>query len=87
MASFLLRRHLFSAELWTPRQVDAMSSEGERRHIANLICGFIAKIDFKRDLEQQLNIFVDCRAAFPNMELVKDRYVTLRVQIKNRKEE
>ena len=59
--------HLFIVDLLTAR---------ERRHIGNLISGgLIGKVDFKRDLEQQLNIYVECRAAFPNLEIVKDRLV------------
>merc|ERR1711924_392967 len=55
--------------------VDSLSEAGERRHISNLICGFVEKIDFGQDLEQQLNVFVDCRGAFANLDSVKDRLV------------
>ena len=50
--------------------IDNLSPEGEARHISLLICGFISKIDFGRDLEQALNLYVDCRAAFANLDLV-----------------
>lgn len=53
--------------------IDAMSAEGERKNITVLICSFIGKIDFKKDLEQQLNLFVECRAAFPNLDDVQAR--------------
>jgi hypothetical protein len=56
--------------------VDAMTAEGERRHIGALIVsGLIMKVDFRRDLEQQLNIFNDCRGAFFNLQVVIDRLV------------
>ena len=55
--------------------LDSLSPDGERKHIANLICGFIGKIDFKKDLEGQLNIMVEARAAFPNLDVVKDRLI------------
>jgi len=55
--------------------VDDLSADGEQRYIAGLICGFIERIDFRRDLEQQLNIYVECRAAFPNLDPVKTRLV------------
>jgi hypothetical protein len=55
--------------------IDSLSIEDERRQISDLICGFIERVDFGRDLEQQLSVLVDCRAAFPNLELVKDRLV------------
>lgn len=55
--------------------IDSLSPEGEQRHVASLICGFIHKIDFGRDLEQQLNVYVECRAAFCNLDLVKDKLI------------
>eukprot|EP00937_MAST-01D_sp_MAST-1D-sp2_P005489 g5489.t1 len=55
--------------------VDSLSEAGERRHVARLLAGFIEKIDFGADLEQQLNTYVDCRAAFSNLDSVKDRLV------------
>lgn len=55
--------------------IDSLSPEGEQRHISSLISGFIAKVDFGKDLEQQLNIYVECRAAFANLDAVKDRLI------------
>ena len=55
--------------------LDSLSVDDERRQISNLLCRFIALIDFKNNLEQQLNVLVDCRAAFPNLDSVKDRLV------------
>lgn len=56
--------------------IDSLSPEGEQRHVASLISGFIHKIDFGRDLEQQLNVYVECRAAFSNLDAVKDKLIT-----------
>jgi len=55
--------------------IDALSADGERRRIASLVCSFVGKIDFRKDLEQQLNLYVDCRAAFPNLDQVQELLV------------
>jgi len=55
--------------------IDAMSSAGERRLISGLVCSFVGLVDFKKDLEQHLNLLVECRAAFPNLDSVVDLLV------------
>jgi hypothetical protein len=55
--------------------VDLLSPEGERRQIAAQLVRFIDRIDFGKDLEQQLNIFVECRAIFCNLDLVSERLI------------
>lgn len=55
--------------------VDLLSSDGDRKHIAGLLCSFIEKIDYGKDLEQQLNVMVECRAIFCNLDLIKDKLV------------
>jgi hypothetical protein len=52
-----------------------ITAAGEQRHIASLIGYFIEKIDFGRDLEQQLNTYVECRAIFCNLDEVKDKLI------------
>ena len=61
--------------------VDHMSADGDRRQISNSINGFIDKIDFGRDLEQQLNTYVECRAVFSNLDLVQDKLVSCVVRL------
>lgn len=56
--------------------IDSLSPIGERKQIALLLNGFIEKIDFGRDLEQQLNSYVECRAIFSNLDEIKDRLIT-----------
>ena len=55
--------------------LDSLSVDDERNQISDLLCRFITQIDFGTDLEQQLNVLVDCRAAFPNLDSVKDRLI------------
>ena len=55
--------------------LDSLSPEGEQRHVASLINGFIEKIDFGKDFERQLNTYVECRSAFANLDDVKERLI------------
>ena len=55
--------------------LDSLSFDDERRQLGLLINAFVRKIDFGRDFEQQLSFFVDCRAAFANLDAVKDTLV------------
>lgn len=55
--------------------VDLLSPEGERRQIAMQLVRFIDRIDFGKDLEQQLNIYVECRAIFCNLDIVLERLI------------
>ncbi len=55
--------------------VDGLSANTDITYNSFLLCSFIDLIDFGRDLEQQLNFYVDCRAAFPNLVAVKDKLI------------
>lgn len=55
--------------------VDTLSPDSERQQVAALLTVFIRKVDFGRDLEQQLNIFTECRALFCNLDAIKDTLV------------
>jgi len=48
----------------------ALTIEDERRQIGHLISIFIKSIDFGRDLEQQLNFYVEARGNFTNLDSV-----------------
>ncbi|XP_034113243.1 VPS35 endosomal protein sorting factor-like [Drosophila albomicans] len=54
--------------------VNALTVEDERRQISQLINGFINKVHFGRDLEQQLSFYVEARGTFSNLDAV---YITL----------
>ena len=56
-------------------ELDSMSGLGDRRKITDIIKKFVNKIDFGKDLEQQLNAYVDFRAIFSNMEDVKTQLI------------
>uniref|UniRef100_A0A8C4Q800 VPS35 endosomal protein-sorting factor-like n=1 Tax=Eptatretus burgeri TaxID=7764 RepID=A0A8C4Q800_EPTBU len=50
--------------------ISALTLEDEKRSISFLICGFIQRISFGRDFEQQLSFYVESRATFSNLEPV-----------------
>jgi hypothetical protein len=51
--------------------VDGLSALSDVQYNSSLLCSFVDQIDFGRDLEQQLNFYVECRAAFANLDQVK----------------
>ncbi|KYQ92028.1 hypothetical protein DLAC_06857 [Tieghemostelium lacteum] len=55
--------------------LNSLSYQDEVRQVSLLIIGCINKIDFQRDVEKQLNFYVDCRQAFNNFDSVKNRLV------------
>eukprot|EP01038_Epipyxis_sp_PR26KG_P006507 gene6507-8945_t len=55
--------------------VDCLSPQEERIYISILLNSFIDKIDFGHDFEQQLNFYVECRAVFCNLDMVKDKLI------------
>nr|XP_037287225.1 VPS35 endosomal protein sorting factor-like [Rhipicephalus microplus] len=50
--------------------LNALALEDERRHIGQLLCGFLQRVGFGRDFEQQLAFYVDARAAFSALDPV-----------------
>lgn len=51
--------------------INALSFADERRHISQLLCSFLHKMDFGRDLEKHLNFLVEARRAFSDLDAVK----------------
>lgn len=60
--------------------IDSLSFDDDRKQMSLLIINFVRQIDFGRDLEQQLNVFVECRQAFTSLDLVSQELV-LRVAL------
>ena len=55
--------------------VDFLSFQDERRQLALLIAAFIQKVSFGPDFEAHLAFYVECRAAFVNLDAVQDTLV------------
>jgi len=56
----------------------ALTVDDEKRQIGNLISGFIKKVDYGRDFEQQLSFYVEARSAFPNLDSVHAQLVQVK---------
>eukprot|EP01113_Clastostelium_recurvatum_P024252 TRINITY_DN2894_c0_g1_i4.p1 TRINITY_DN2894_c0_g1~~TRINITY_DN2894_c0_g1_i4.p1 ORF type:complete len:702 (-),score=262.98 TRINITY_DN2894_c0_g1_i4:42-1856(-) len=55
--------------------MNTLSFQDEVRQVTHLLISFIRRVDFGRDVEKQLNFYVDCRAALGNFDQVKQRLV------------
>lgn len=66
----LIIHTVFDLARYLHDSIDSLSLKSERDSIASLICSFVSRIDFGNRLEQQLNIYVDCRAGFANLDRV-----------------
>ena len=64
--------------------VDSLTFEDERRQIAHLLIAFIRCIDYGRDLEQQLSIYVECRQAFTSLDTVTGELIQRVALLANR---
>ncbi|XP_060527823.1 VPS35 endosomal protein-sorting factor-like isoform X2 [Cylas formicarius] len=55
--------------------VDALTPEDEHRQIGDILCNIVRKIDYGRDLEQQLDFYAEARGAFANIDSVLSQLV------------
>eukprot|EP01132_Coremiostelium_polycephalum_P003249 gene3249-4069_t len=55
--------------------LNSLSFQDEIRQVTQLVINCIDKIDFGRDVEKQLNFYVECRQTFINLDGVKNRLV------------
>jgi hypothetical protein len=60
------------------KSYSALTVDDEKRQIGNLISGFIKKVDYGRDFEQQLSFYVEARSAFPNLDSVHAQLVQVK---------
>eukprot|EP01133_Synstelium_polycarpum_P000225 gene225-275_t len=55
--------------------LNSLSFQDEIRQVTQIVINCINKFDFGKDVEKQLNFFVDCRQTFINFDGVKNRLV------------
>ncbi|GAM18399.1 hypothetical protein SAMD00019534_015740 [Acytostelium subglobosum LB1] len=55
--------------------LNSLSFQDEVRQVTNVVNVCIDKFDFGKDVEKQLNFYVDCRQTFVNFDGVKNRLV------------
>ncbi len=71
----VLIEHVFTAAKTVHDSINSLSFDDERRQVADLLCAFIARVDFGRQVEKQLTFLSDARRAFGNFDTVKARLV------------
>lgn len=55
--------------------INTLSLSDDVRQASRMICAFVSKIDYGREVEKQLNFYVDCRQCFANLDPVRERLV------------
>jgi len=55
--------------------INSLSLSDDVRQASRMICSFVSKIDYGREVEKQLNFYVDCRQCFGNLDSVRERLV------------
>ncbi len=71
----VLIEHVFTAAKTVHDSINSLSFEDERRQVSELLCAFISKVDYGRQVEKQLTFLSDARRAFGNFDSVKARLV------------
>eukprot|EP00727_Mastigamoeba_balamuthi_P012901 m51a1_g8233 hypothetical protein (963) ;mRNA; r:65433-69134 len=66
---------LFNVSTTLHDTVNALSLQDEVRQISRLISNFVSQIDYGKDVEKQLNFYVECRQCFANLDSVKQQLV------------
>ena len=76
--------HILISFIWLiifSKSYSALTVDDEKRQIGNLISGFIKKVDYGRDFEQQLSFYVEARSAFPNLDSVHAQLVQVKKDV------
>lgn len=55
--------------------INSLSSNDDIRRVSRLIAAFMRQVQFGRDVEKQMNFYVDCRRAFSNIDSIKHQLV------------
>lgn len=71
----VLIEHVFTAAKSAHDSINSLSFDDERRQVSDLLCTFVTKVDFGREVEKQLTFLSDARRAFGNFDTVKARLV------------
>jgi hypothetical protein len=71
----VLIEHVFTAAKTVHDSINSLSFDDERRQVADLLCAFISRVDYGRQVEKQLTFLSDARRAFGNFDRVKARLV------------
>lgn len=69
-------RCIFDITTYLHDSMDIYNTSGNK-NISELIISFISRVDFGMNVEQQLNLYIDCRSSFVNLEEVQYRLIYL----------
>jgi hypothetical protein len=61
--------------------IDLLTPAEEAGAVCDLISAFMRKVDFGRDLERQLEVLMECRQAFTNVDALKGAIVTASIDL------
>ncbi len=67
----VLIEHIFTAAKAAHDSINTLSFDDEKRQVSELLCCFVSKVDFGREVEKQLTFLSDARRAFGNFDTVK----------------
>eukprot|EP01105_Mastigella_eilhardi_P026498 TRINITY_DN7716_c0_g1_i1.p1 TRINITY_DN7716_c0_g1~~TRINITY_DN7716_c0_g1_i1.p1 ORF type:complete len:948 (-),score=305.61 TRINITY_DN7716_c0_g1_i1:43-2886(-) len=75
LSDMLIISSMFSQATVVHDTVNSLTLADDLRTITKLISAFVVKVDFGRDVEKQLNFYVECRQCFSSLDGVKSTLV------------